>query len=153
MEIEVTNLRINYRAREWCKLPYPLHPHGCPNYGKKPTCPPFAPLFEDVIDLSKSIRLVAVGFNLEEHIRKMKLRHPHWSYRQCKNLLYWQGTVNTHLRACSAPRPGEVVLYCPEAMGINVIATARLAGIPIETKPTRTVFKIALICTPRGWNE
>ncbi|KKK81159.1 hypothetical protein LCGC14_2816310, partial [marine sediment metagenome] len=32
--LEVTNdLIIDHRAREWCKLPYPNHPRGCPNYG------------------------------------------------------------------------------------------------------------------------
>jgi hypothetical protein len=37
----------------------------------------------------------------------------------------------------------------PEAMGVNVIQTARNIGIPIETKPFTTVYKIALVGFPR----
>jgi len=37
----------------------------------------------------------------------------------------------------------------PEAMGVNVLQTARNIGIPIETKPFTTVFKIALVGYPK----
>jgi hypothetical protein len=30
-------------AGKLCRLPYPNHPKGCPNYGKRALCPPKAP--------------------------------------------------------------------------------------------------------------
>ena len=34
---EVKELVIDMRAREWCKMTYPGHPNGCPNYDHKDT--------------------------------------------------------------------------------------------------------------------
>lgn len=145
---EIKDLRINYKAREWCKLPYPDHPKGCPNYGKKPTCPEQAPLIEDFIDLSKPKIIIAVEFDLAHHIGKMRSRHPDWSDRQLRCLLYWQGSVNKELRLLIKAVQGLngllKITTCPEAMGVNVIETAKRVGLPIELKPQSKVFKIAI---------
>ena len=152
MIAEVFNLRINMKAREWCKLPYPDHPRGCPNYGKHITCPPNAPLIYDYFNLDKPLYLIPVQFDLGAHIKKMLAKHPDWSERQARCVLYWQSSVNKELKAeCNIFRwkhPEMITTICPEAMGVNVIETARWCGFQVETKPTKIVYKIALAGIP-----
>lgn len=150
MIIKVTKLLvIDHRAREWCKLPYPDHPRGCPNYGKKEGCPPQAPLIGDYFDLTKAHYFVVVQFDLRAHISRMKSLHPDWSDRQARCVLYWQGGVNKQLKEqCQswvAGLPGFLYTLCPEAMGIDVIRTCQLAGLPIEPLPIDTVFKVGML--------
>lgn len=147
--LEVTNdLIIDHRAREWCKLPYPNHPRGCPNYGKKYDCPPQVQLIENWLGDYKKLWLVCVSFDIESHAEEMLRRHPHWSDRQARCLLYWQPKVNKELARATwgfAIDRLNGCSYCPEAMGVDVIKTARLAGLPIETNPRKIVHKISLV--------
>lgn len=150
MEIAITKaeLRINMKAREWCKLSYPDHPHGCPNYGdsKHPQCPPIAPFIQDYIDLTKQMYLIVIEFDFAGHVAKFKQKG--WTDRQARCVLYWQNGVNKQLEnACTLfkwSHPGMVTTRCPEAMGVNVIASALQIGIPIKIKPVEKVYKIAL---------
>lgn len=150
MEIEIKReqLRINMKAREWCKLPYPDHPKGCPNYGQRDTCPPQAPLVQNFVDLNRPLYLIVVEFNLMSHITKMLQIHRGWSDRQARCVLYWQNGVNKELEnKCNLFRwshPSMITTRCPEAMGVNVISTALIVGIPINVKPKNKVYKIAL---------
>jgi hypothetical protein len=143
------DLVVDYRAREWCKLPYPDHPKGCPNYGKKPACPPNAPLINEFIDLNKTIWFVVVKFNLGEHTKRMRIKYPNWSDRQARCVLYWQPRVNKRLKyLCKSYSEGienSVYTTCPEAMGVNVIQTSKTLGIPIHSRPKDVVYKIGLI--------
>mgnify|MGYP000090947200 CR=1 FL=1 len=145
-------LVIDYRAREWCKLPYPNHPHGCPNYNHRATCPPEAPLIENFIDLSRPVLAVFCGFKLNEHIERMHQKHPDWSERQLKCVLYWQGSVNKRLRDLaklySYTYASSIYTLCPEAMGVNVIKTMKKVGLPIYPRPKDIVFKVGLIGQP-----
>ncbi len=154
MTLLLVKPRINYKAREWCKLPYPDHPVGCPNYNHKSTCPPAIPLLEMVYDLSKPCYIVVVEFDMVEHIHKMLSKHPDWSDRQARCVLYWQNGVRKQLQEeadfYARVLPGGLVsTLCPEAMGLNVIATAQLVGVPIKTKPVDKIYKIALLAVPR----
>ena len=152
MEIRIKQLRVDIKAREWCLLPYPDHPHGCPNYGKRDTCPPDAPLVDRFIDTQQPMYLIVVSFDLEQHIHRMMQIHPQWSERQAKCVLYWQAGVNHQLdNECKLfkwSHPAMITTRCPEAMGVNVIATAQLVGIPIKVKPKDMVYKIALAGVP-----
>ena len=145
---QVERLILDYRAREWCKLPYPDHPLGCPNYGMRCTCPPKAPRVEDYFDLSRALWLIVVPFNLAGHISAMRQKHPNWSERQARCVLYWQAGVNKELRLEAsrfARNNGLIYTLCPEAMGVQVIRTARLLEIPISPRPIDYIFKIALL--------
>ena len=145
-------LVINSRAMgEWCQLPYPDHPKGCPNYGKKITCPPSAPSIYDWADFNHPMWFICVSFNLKEHIRVMLEKHPCWSLRQARCLLYWQPKVKKELEIAVkefSPFGLHAITYCPEAMGVNVIQTAKNYGLPIWVKPENTVYKIALVASP-----
>ena len=141
-------LVINHDARKWCILPYPDHPKGCPNYNKKWDCPPQVMYINDWIGDTKRLRFVSVSFNLQEHADTMLLRHPNWSQRQTRCLLYWHPKVNKELRSLVqsvAIDNLNGVTYCPEAMGVDVIKTAQSVGIPIEAPPKDIVHKIALL--------
>lgn len=154
MEIELKRgqLRINYKAREWCRLPYPDHPEGCPNYGNQKHfhCPPNAPLIRDFIDIERRVYLIIVEFDLLTHA--MKYLAKGWSKRQARCCLYWQNTVNKQLDTkCQLfkwTHPDMITTRCPEGMGVNVITTAKLAGLPIKAKPKDIVYKIALAGYP-----
>lgn len=144
MIFRIKDLVIDMRAREWCKLPYPRHPKGCPNYGQRKTCPPQAPLITEWADLSKPIYFAVIEFNLAEHMAKMRQKHPLWSEAQLRCCLYWQGKVNKLLREYALSFGGKCTM-CPEAMGVNVIESAKRAGLPIRIKPQGKIYKIALL--------
>jgi len=155
MIIDVTGkLRINLKAREWCMLPYPGHPLGCPNYGQRKECPPQAPLIGDFADLNQPHFFAIVAFNLEHHMQRMWASHPGWSVAQARCVLYWQGTVRSQLtelaEAFRFTHPGMIYTLIPEAMGVNVIVTAWNLNVPIELKPIRIVHKVALLAYPKG---
>lgn len=138
---------IDLCVRDWCKLPYPNHPKGCPNYGKKDGCPPQAPLFQDVC--KPPYGLVAVGFNLAEWAKRMKQKHPDWSDRQARCCLYWQGKVRKKLReVCKGVAFAfnhNLILLNPEAMGVQVFETCKKVGLTLERNPQNTVWKVAIL--------
>lgn len=146
-------LVITPKTREWCKLPYPRHPNGCPNYGNNPECPPQAPLIQDWMEPTLPHWFIVTEFDLDGFAERMKKKHPNWSDKQCRCVLYWQNTVRKDLRnACKGfikEHPGAIYTLLPEAMGVNVIITAKHVGVPIKNKPNGTVFKIALVGFPK----
>lgn len=145
---------IDYSVRKLCLRPYPNHPHGCPNYGKKPTCPPLSPKIEDVFDMSRLVFVVWVTFDFAAHREKMKAKHPTWTQRQIDCCLYWQGGVRKKLRAeiaralsCFQDSSEYVAFDCPEALGVNVTATMKNLDIKLEWPPETIVYKVALFGT------
>jgi len=142
-------LVIDYRARDWCKLPYPGHPHGCPNYEKRSVCPPQAPRIEHWLDLSQPHWLVMVRFDLATFALGMKQKHPGWSEKQCRCLLYWQSGLRAKLlttcKRFQQAHPGSVLTLLPEAMGVHVMNTARKLNVPIRPRLRDVVYKVALV--------
>lgn len=130
-------------TNEWCRLPYPQHKNGCPNYGRE-KCPPGAVSFKKIIN--PPFKLVAVRFNLEEHAERMKEKHPNWSDKQARCVLYWQKGVDKKLRQeCEKIADDNLILYRPEAHYINMFATCRKIGLILEKNPKKYVWKIAII--------
>lgn len=135
--------------RSLCLRPYPNHKKGCPNYGKKKGCPPNAPMFDSVYDLSKPIYAIFTVFDFKEHVERMKGKHPDWSKRQLECCLYWQGTARKNLKEqvkvfkSLAPDEKYNVTTAPEAMGVNVTETMKRAGIELEWPPVNVAYKIA----------
>lgn len=150
----------NPDVRYLCKSRYRGHPYGCPNYGKRDTCPPTCKLLPDMLDLSKPVWALWADFNLAAHVSKLRMKFPYWSIRQLRNCRYWQGTVRKFLRQQAdqwmkdhyhnIPHPrGYVLLECPEALGINVTATMKHIGVDLEWPPTQTVRKIFIMGVPK----
>lgn len=147
---------VDHSVRSHCKLPYPGHKKGCPNFGKKKICPPMAPVIEKVLDLGSPVYLLAIPFNLAAHVEKMGALHPDWTMRQRANLLYWQGSVKKKLRetaAYEAIAKRLVVVGCPEACGVDMTATCAKAGIVLEWPPRNTVWKAVLLGTRSSENQ
>lgn len=142
-------LIIDMRARGWCRLPYPGHPKGCPNYGKSPECPPRIGRVGEVFDLTRAHWFVVEEFNIRAHSHRMGQLHPEWSIRQRRNCLYWQNGVRKRLRAsCNSMVDlghGNASTLIPEAMGVQVIETAQKIGIHITRTAFPIIYKIALV--------
>lgn len=145
--IELKQIVLDDRARgAWCKLPYPGHPKGCPNF---PDCIKERSSFEKITsyDYTKWFAVIE-EFDLKAHAKKMKDKHPNWSERQCRCLLYWQGGVRKRLfeKAHKVVRPfsNDIILNIPEAHGINIFETMEKVGVKISRKPDK-VIKVMLI--------
>lgn len=146
----IKKLVTNEKVRDWCLLPYPGHPKGCPNYAVAAKCPPSAPHVSDYFDLSRDLWLVHSEFDLLGHMQRMKAKHSSWSDRQLKCVLYWQPTSRKELKfrrmIASINTGANQWTDIPEAMGVNVYATAALAGLRLQKiKRLSTCRHIALI--------
>lgn len=136
--------------RGMCIRKYHGHPKGCPNYGKKDVCPPNAPMFDQVFDLSKPIYLIYSIFDIGAHAEKMRKKHPDWTEIQQYNLLYWQGTARKELKKnikdfkALYEDMGYYVVLSPDAMGVNVNDTLKKIGIVFEWPARKYVYKIAM---------
>ena len=143
---------VDTAVRNLCVRPYPNHPKGCPNFGKRESCPPKCKLLGDIYDLTKGFWVVWVEFNFMAHCNRMRKKHLDWSQRQIECCLYWQGTANKMLREAV-----DGVSYylqgtgnwkaatCPEAMGVNITATMKTLDVELEWPPVKAVYKVALI--------
>ena len=140
---------VERRVQKLCTLPYPDHPHGCTNYGRKAGCPPHDRTLWDVLDADRPVMVVWNDFNLAAHANRMRRKHPDWSDRQARCCLYWQGTARRQLRG----RVDEVLasncelkaVYVPEALGVDVTETMRSIGVELEWPPVFVVRQVALV--------
>ena len=146
---------IDYGVRELCFRRYPDHPSGCPNYGRRPTCPPECKLLHEVIDLDKPVYVVWSVFDLGVHVDRMRTRHPGWSDRQLRCCLYWQPKARKKLWieivhcSISIENGGMKGHLCPEAMGVNVTETMKLLGEILEWPPVTKTYQVALVGYPK----
>lgn len=150
------------RNGTWCRSPYENHPKGCPNFTKG--CTAKRPDFKTIADQYDWFA-VTETFDLKAHADKMKAKHPEqikngkvvpaWTERQCRNPLYWQGTVRSSLKrqalaevgqlnCLGSEANGNIVLDIPEACGVNVFETMALVGVILERKPD-VVIKVMLV--------
>lgn len=155
--IERAKVVVDPSVRDLCRKPYPGHPRGCPNYGKRGNCPPQALLLNEVVDLSKTIWVVWVEFNLEWQRNRMRWKHPKWSIRQAECCLYWQAGVRAELcreiireqialaRATGIKASKLIGIEVPEAMGVNVTETMKSIGVELQWPPDKIVRKVGLI--------
>lgn len=142
---------IDAAVRQLCCKPYPNHPKGCPNHGCRPTCPPEARLWFDVVcRVDFATWLFWTRFDIAAHRERMKLKHPQWSRRQLDCCLYWQNTARKPLRDYFKvywQMPNFFWTMCPEAMGVNVTQTMHEIGVELEWPPEKWAYQIAM----GGW--
>ena len=133
------------RAKDgtWCKAPYPDHPRGCPNF---PKCCEKQPDFKDFEGYDWFA--VIEEFDLKAHAEKLKEKHPGWTERQARCVLYWQNSVRKRLREKTAkfavPLFGDIILEIPEACGVNLFATMAKHDLFLKTNPD-IVYKIMMV--------
>jgi hypothetical protein len=140
---------IDYEVRNLCFRSYPGHPKGCPNFGKRPSCPPKAPILSMVMDLDQPVYAIWNVFDFGRHTQRMNVVHPGWSRRQLECCLYWQGTARKQLQAEINQFLSEMdglwtVIKCPEALGVNVTETMKSIGEHLEWPPVTKTYQVAL---------
>ena len=130
-----------------CRLKYPNHPKGCPNYGKKVCCPPRAKHLSLLIK-SSPIYIIWNVFLFGRHVQKMKLKHPEWSERQARCCLYWQGKARKQLveevKNFLLVHPDMYIVSCPEASGVNVTKTMASIDKILEWPPETIAYQVVL---------
>ena len=109
----------------------------------------------DHFDLDSPVFFITIKFDIASHTTKMKGAHPDWTNRQCRNLLYWQGSVRKELKnytesLIALSDVKLAVTYIPEAMGVDVFGTCANLEIPIERNPQHYVHKIAMLGRPNS---
>lgn len=147
-------IRILYHDKRipmWCGLPYPGHPKGCPNFGNQPDrCPPHVPYITEIFDLSKPMWLAFSEFDLSDHIKSMRIKHPTWSEPRLRCVLYWQSRsknqMKTRAKALMKHVEADCVHYMAEAIGVQMYRTAFSNDIVLERIRDITICKhIAMI--------
>ncbi len=137
-------------VRGMCRLPYEGHPKGCPNFGVAERCPPKVVHLDEAYDLGAPFYAVWSAFPLGEHVAAMRAKHPDWSERQLRCVLYWQGTARKRLKAEIAKFRGEhpeidwLVETTPEAMGMHVGKTMVQVGVVLPWPPAELAYHVAL---------
>lgn len=151
MSFAQVELSVDYDVRHLCQQSYPGHPHGCPNYGKRCTCPPQAPYVRQFFDVKKPTYVIWSVFDLKSHLRRMEELHPDWSDRQKRCCLYWQPKARKVLRReielFQEEHPGLFVSTCPEAMGVNVTGTMWSIGHMLQWPPRTKTYQVAIAGT------
>jgi hypothetical protein len=151
---------ISHSVRGLCVRPYEGHPRGCPNFDRCPRCPPRVKVFEQVFDIRSPFFAIYSTFDLAKHVAVMRSKHPDWSERQLRCVLYWQGTARKRLRMeIAAFLVGHTsqnwhVETTPEALGCDVTATMKSVGVELPWPPIDLVYHVALAgCAANSMNE
>lgn len=152
--IKIADIILEPAVLTLCRKPYPGHPRGCPNYAHRKSCPPDAPFLEEVLDMSRTVWVAWVDFNLEKQRQRMWAKHPKWSERQAECCLYWQGGVRKQLRDemeafVDNADAALMIIEVPEAHGVNVTETMWRVGVGLQWPPKIIVRKVGLI----GWKH
>jgi hypothetical protein len=146
MIISIKDIVVDERARDgtWCRLPYPGHPDGCPNY---PEC-----VQERLhIDEYKGYEWYGVveRFDLKAHVEMMKEAHPDWTESQCREDQGWRDEIAARLMEEAEefvdPSYNDVILERPEGYGVDMWATMARNGIKLETNEPDIIHKIVLV--------
>lgn len=141
--------------RTLCRRPYPDHPHGCPNYGKRSDCPPHAPFFPRAYDTSAPNYLAVVKFDFAKYLEERRVIHPDWTERALRNPRHYQG----HLRADLSRFVGQIMpqmdcgyepIFNPEAMGVDIASMFPKVGLQWEFPPQANNYRVCLIAKKKS---
>src|SRR6056300_1179316 len=155
-EITITDFGKKYQ--NLCRARYHNHPKGCPNYGKRPDCPP-CELVNDKFDLDMPMWVIYTEFPVGEFAERMRVNHPEWEHtpRQWYNCIRWQGTARKQhkidirsFKWAMRKIPDLHVDTNPEARGINVTEVMKQVGIDLEWNyhenhdPERKTYRVSI---------
>jgi len=142
MVLSLSEVVIDPKVREMCRLPYPDHPQGCPNFGRKRGCPPNRPLFA----LRPPYFAIINEFDLASHLERLRAQHPQWTEPQFECRLRWIAgrELAAELSQFRLSYPLLSTDTCPEASGVDVTGTLRRAGVVLEWPPAKVVRQVAI---------
>ncbi len=163
---EIDSEDIRWVSRElrdkWCRKPYAGYPNGCPNYGKRDSCPPKAACARKLVETYQHFYLVYAWFRIAEFAVRRQARFPKWTTKQLRNPRHWQAQLKRMLREYIANLgigilglhsvvlgTGSGFWGAPSMEGacINVFPTLRKAGIAHQVNPSSHITLVALIMT------
>ncbi len=138
--------------RSMCVRPYKNHKHGCPNFGKLPTCPPNIPcMYDEIFDVS-DVYAIATRFYLEEFFDKRREKRPDLPEGQIRNSRIWQPiTKKENDYAISdfyRENPDKIDYVSTrllECMGVDVVNTMKDVGVILRFPPKDYVYRIAFV--------
>lgn len=136
----------------WCRLPYPKHADGCPNFGKKDSCPPSMPYFLDVYE--EKVLVAYLRFDFKSYLSWRQGIHPDWGIREIRNPRHFQNHLDAALRN-GIKNLGQDYLnereavFSPEAMAVNMHLTCQKAGINLEWPPQEVMYRVAFLALPK----
>lgn len=142
----------NQKITDLCKKPYYGHSKGCPNYGKRDICPPKMKLVNEILDMNKNIYTIGIKFDLSNHFFKMRKNHPEWTERQVKNCLYYQKGMKNDLYKYVKnviEINDKLIIYKPEACGINLIKMLKKENIFIKFPIDDSVWFFVIVGYPK----
>jgi hypothetical protein len=146
MILPIKMVIVDPQIISFCAHPYDGHKKGCPNLGKKVTCPPFHKMF--VPDMENPMYAIINEFPLYTHVERLRLLYPSWTERQLYCCLYWQPKARKQLQAEIKRFLNDHADYsvdtCPEAGAVNVTETLRLIGISLEWPPRYRAIQVAI---------
>lgn len=169
-EIKKNTIIFTVKTRLWCKLSYPGHVYGCPNFNKKPECPKICTYLKNKVLNFNYFNLFYVRFDFKRYKNMMHDIHSNWSERQLGNSLWWQSQIKKIMRLkieryyinnydlyllfCGSGIPhksiikkNQRVIPSMEAGGIYVFKTLKNNNIDYEIKPKNFVILTALLCS------
>lgn len=141
-----------------CQRRYQGHRKGCPNYGKRDTCPPHAEQWNQEFVDNHLWVAVWNKFAFGDHVKYLRRVHPAWTRRQLECCLYWQPTARKRLKMLldqfmtelsDEGRAEAAIWKIPEAHGVNVTQTMASIGVFLEWPPIRWTYQVALVSFPR----
>ena len=169
LRVDRGSIKFTDKTHKWCTLPYPNHKKGCPNFNKNPLCPPNAKIMENILENYRFFYLILAYFDIFKYTNHMMHKHPNWSERKARCVLYWQKSVKKLMReyikniylknpSCNfylfSSGAGEKIplnkqdeIYSMEAAGINVIQTLINNNIKVEVKLKKKVILVNLLCS------
>lgn len=110
--------------RKFCAIAYENNPNGCPKYGKRPSCPPNAPMFDEVFDLTKTIYAI---FSTDEN-NEVAIKNLYNAVDEFK-------ATNNNYHACLSP----------EALGIDFAQTLNNLEVNVEWPVKDSITRVALL--------
>jgi hypothetical protein len=152
-EIDPQEIEFNPKTQDWCRLPYPKHPKGCPNYdgakrglrGIRPDlrprmireCPPTDITINHVFDLSRPVSIIYNVYEVGKDAEQRRLHNPRLTTPGgWYNIRYWQDRARAELYAEAAKfldaHPDTIVDLCPETHGVNFTKLMRKIGIKLK---------------------
>lgn len=133
--INPEHLIIDPEIQKLCARPYYKHPHGCPKFGKCPTCPPNQLLLNEVFDFNQELFVIYTEFGVGNIAERVRQKHPDWTPRQWYNLRYWQPMAR-QFQAQEEQRAiyefGIEIDRDPEAHGVNITELMKTKGIVLD---------------------
>jgi hypothetical protein len=136
--INPSMLEYKYSIQNLCRAPFHGHPKGCPNYGRKESCPPDLLLIDELLDLHSDMYVIYTEFPVGKFAERMRIAHPEWSKhpRQWYNPRLWQETARKeHRREIMKfmnEYPALYVSQSPEAHGVVVSSLMKQLGIELN---------------------